>query len=36
VVASELSSVENNINLGNTAWEAFTQAVGENGIPRGF
>ena len=36
VVAAELSSVENNINLGNMDWEDFTQAAGEDGIFRGF
>jgi hypothetical protein len=36
VVASELPSVENNINLANMDWEDFTQAVGEDGIFRGF
>lgn len=36
VVASELPSVENNINLANMDWEDFTQAVGEDGVFRGF
>lgn len=36
VVVSELPSVENNINLANMDWEDFTQAVGEDGVFRGF
>jgi uncharacterized protein DUF6924 len=36
VVASELCSVENNINLANMDWADFTQSVGEDGIFRGF
>lgn len=36
VVASELWSVENNINLANMDWEDFAGSVGEDGIFRGF
>jgi hypothetical protein len=36
VVASELPSVENNINLANMNWEDFTQAAGEDAIFRRF
>jgi hypothetical protein len=34
--ASQIASVENNLSIGNTAFEEFTNAVDDRGIFRGF
>ena len=36
VIVSELWAIENNLNLANMDWEEFAEAVGDDGIFRGF
>lgn len=35
-IASELWSVDNNLNIANMDWEEFARAAGEDGVFRGF